>query len=521
MLPSAPLQRRVAGLALAFFLIVAVAILAGVADDALVCDDAFYYFQIAHNAALGRGFTFDGLAPTNGFHPLWAWICAALWRIGGGSAWPPVHAALILLVAATAATGLVIARIGREVAGERAGATMAALWLLSPYALLIPLRGCEGALSALALALATWSAVALDRAAVARAGEGALVRRAALVGLAVGVAGLARTENVLYGAAALVFVAWRTRSWRAVAAYVVVAGAVVSPWLAWSWLRLGTVVQVSGSAKHTLDLYGRLPPVRDPLRAVANVIHALVGTAGWTVGEEFRKKPVGAVLVALTAAVVAVAAWRGRARPSPRALLPLYAHALGQLAFYCWFLRAYYNWYFLPVALAIAVFVGERLGDARRHTALVAATALTGAIAVLLFFEHSPPRRHGAAALPIVAAAASLPLGARIGIVNAGAAGYFLGYERPDVTVVNLDCVVNNVAFAALRHGAYDRYLLDHVDFVAEPPDARFLGDGAARFARDHLADAAPLPLYRVQSNDAGGDRLGTARQPGAGGLRR
>ncbi|MGZ3429167.1 MAG: hypothetical protein ACXVCV_21095, partial [Polyangia bacterium] len=318
------------------------------------------------------------------------------------------------------------------------------------------------------------------------------------VGLAVGAAGLARTANVLFGAAPHVFVAWRTRSWRALAAYVAIAGAVVSPWLVWSWLRLGTVVQVSGSVKRTLDLYGRLPPARDPVRAVANVIHALVGTAGWVVGEEFRRKPIGAVLMALTAAVVAVAAWRGRARPSPRPLVPLYAHALGQLAFYCWFLRAYYNWYFLPVALALAVYVGERLGDARRHGALVAATALTSAIAVALFSAHTPPRRHGAADQPLVAAAASLPPGARIGIVNAGAAGYFLGYARADVTVVNLDCVVNNVAFAALQRGAYDRYLLDHVDFVSERPDARFLGDGAARFARDHLADAAPLPLYRV-----------------------
>ncbi|MGZ3404980.1 MAG: glycosyltransferase family 39 protein, partial [Polyangia bacterium] len=328
------MQRRVAWLALAFFLIVSAAILAGVADGALLCDDAFYYFQIARNASLGRGFSFDGLAPTNGFHPLWGWICAALWWSGGARAGPPVHAALILLTAATAATALVVARIGRAVAGERVGATMAALWLLSPYALLIPLRGCESALSALTLALATWSLVTLDRAPT--------VGRAALVGLAVGAAGLARTENVLFGAAALVFVAWRTRSWRALAAYVAIAGAVVSPWLVWSWLRLGTVVQVSGSVKRTLDLYGRLPPVRDPVGAVANVIHALVGTAGWVVGEEFRRKPIGAVLMALTAAVVAVAAWRGRARPSPRPLVPLYAHALGQLAFYCWFLRAYY-----------------------------------------------------------------------------------------------------------------------------------------------------------------------------------
>jgi hypothetical protein len=34
-------------------------------------DDGYYYLQIARNIASGNGFTFDGLNPTNGFHPLW------------------------------------------------------------------------------------------------------------------------------------------------------------------------------------------------------------------------------------------------------------------------------------------------------------------------------------------------------------------------------------------------------------------------------------------------------------------
>ena len=34
-------------------------------------DDGYYYLEIARNIAGGNGFTFDGLNPTNGFHPLW------------------------------------------------------------------------------------------------------------------------------------------------------------------------------------------------------------------------------------------------------------------------------------------------------------------------------------------------------------------------------------------------------------------------------------------------------------------
>ncbi len=34
-------------------------------------DDAFYYLKIARNFASGKGLTFDGINPTNGFQPLW------------------------------------------------------------------------------------------------------------------------------------------------------------------------------------------------------------------------------------------------------------------------------------------------------------------------------------------------------------------------------------------------------------------------------------------------------------------
>ena len=37
----------------------------------IVPDDAFYYFQIARNILDGKGSTFDGIYPTNGYHPLW------------------------------------------------------------------------------------------------------------------------------------------------------------------------------------------------------------------------------------------------------------------------------------------------------------------------------------------------------------------------------------------------------------------------------------------------------------------
>ena len=55
----ASLGQLAAGLAAAWFCATVVLALLGFADGEIVCDDAYYYFEIARNAALGEGFTFD------------------------------------------------------------------------------------------------------------------------------------------------------------------------------------------------------------------------------------------------------------------------------------------------------------------------------------------------------------------------------------------------------------------------------------------------------------------------------
>lgn len=46
-------------------------------------DDAFFYLTIARNIARGAGSTFDGLAPTSGYQPLWLGLLTAVFRITG------------------------------------------------------------------------------------------------------------------------------------------------------------------------------------------------------------------------------------------------------------------------------------------------------------------------------------------------------------------------------------------------------------------------------------------------------
>src|SRR5258708_12830213 len=43
-------------------------------------DDFYYYLKVAQNLAHGRGSTFNGIVPTNGYHPLYLLVIAAICR---------------------------------------------------------------------------------------------------------------------------------------------------------------------------------------------------------------------------------------------------------------------------------------------------------------------------------------------------------------------------------------------------------------------------------------------------------
>src|SRR3989344_5370061 len=59
-------------------------------------DDAFYYFKTAINLTSGLGPTFDGEHTTNGYHPLWMGISAAIFYFFPGDKILPLHIVLPL-----------------------------------------------------------------------------------------------------------------------------------------------------------------------------------------------------------------------------------------------------------------------------------------------------------------------------------------------------------------------------------------------------------------------------------------
>jgi hypothetical protein len=114
----------------------------------LFADDSYFYLQVAWNFARGMGSTFNTLMPTNGYHPLWMLLCAAVYkvlpsRIAG------MHGVAVLTSVLDGLMLWTMRRLLKQVAGD--------LWVLA-FAVLIPFSflsqlGTEGALSGLFLAL--------------------------------------------------------------------------------------------------------------------------------------------------------------------------------------------------------------------------------------------------------------------------------------------------------------------------------------------------------------------------------
>lgn len=117
-----------------------------------VSDDFYYYLQVARHIALGDGPTFDGLTWTTGFHPLYAFILAAVDLVGHPGRDLFVSLALLINGIAFFITSYVIYHIVSMIWNDQAGFWASIFWLSNPNAVLMPLTGMEGSVYACCVA---------------------------------------------------------------------------------------------------------------------------------------------------------------------------------------------------------------------------------------------------------------------------------------------------------------------------------------------------------------------------------
>src|SRR3954470_20874906 len=123
---------------------------------AMTVDDTFYYFETALNVSRGLGSTFDGLNPTNGYHPLWLALLSAVFSLFRDDLVFLTRVAFTIQVIMVWAGGMVLARV--RAAGGRWVLAPLTLALLNPFTAKVVLCGQETALQFLmsSVALVYW-----------------------------------------------------------------------------------------------------------------------------------------------------------------------------------------------------------------------------------------------------------------------------------------------------------------------------------------------------------------------------
>lgn len=162
----------------------------------LLTDDFYYYLVIAQNLAHHGVSTFDGMHPTNGYHPLYMGVLTGLTWVFGGPTRPFYFALGVLFVACAGVTFELLKKTGERL--------FPCSRLAGPVAAILALQAARMSLWGLevAIAIPLHAAVLLL---IARSPR-LTASRAALLGFASAALGLARLDTLTF--VALVAVAW-------------------------------------------------------------------------------------------------------------------------------------------------------------------------------------------------------------------------------------------------------------------------------------------------------------------------
>jgi hypothetical protein len=96
-------------------------------------DDAYYYFKVAQNISEGHGSTFDGINPTNGYHPLWMLVCIPIFALARFDLILPLRILIIVLAGLRAATSILLYHLLRKVVARPIAMLGALYWAFNMY----------------------------------------------------------------------------------------------------------------------------------------------------------------------------------------------------------------------------------------------------------------------------------------------------------------------------------------------------------------------------------------------------
>ena len=411
-------------------------------------DDAFYYLIPAHSFAHGEGWTFDGINPTSGFHPLYGYVAALVSLFTGYSSALPAVMTLSTAATLLVAVWLFLARASRLYGPGIAAIGMAAT-LAAPQAFFQITSGLEWGWAV----MTTMVLVAV------------LIRPAAAswhLSLAAFLAVLARIDLAIFVALFVVAVATsrffddrrhpiaalRLIAFGAAGAVAgVLVTAIASRLSTGSWISNAVVVKETWS--RTNDF---LPAIAWNFIMSATGPGLLFTTAGTTFG--LRSVVVIGVFF-LVAALVCTSEWRNGTERRALALASVMTIAAYAIA-YARGINFMFQHYSSPILIPVALLTCGALSASGRYQSVVSAglAAVLAIVCATDSWQGIP--LHAAIARDAATLHATIPAGSRVGAWNAGIAGW-----QTRRGIINLDGLANAGVAEYVREGALACYLVD------------------------------------------------------------
>ena len=474
--PHAPVKRIAVAIAVVFAIKAFASLSVAARGVSFYIDDAFYYLLIARNFADSGVPTFDGTNPTNGFHPLWMLMLAAMYKVIGTGAglFTQIVASktleLLTLAGALAMCLLAFSRL-RHATPLAWGFLGAAVILLAPR-LYVFEQGMESTLAAGLLLAALY---------------GAIARKPAWLMASLPLLFLARLDSLVFviGPLALWWVLQEGPAWRAHARTFAPVALVAAAFIGLNIALTGEANTISGRIKSSFPaITPHWSYLIEPLLLGPHV--------GWRVLYAYPNTLVASSGLAL----VAIAClWRRRepwAGPVAWVLLMAALLIANVLLFQRWDKGVDARYLSLPYLLLGFAACATLAGYLRqRDNAAWVLGALLAACAFVWVDRYREERSMGMDLTKANEVKAATRPGERFAGTDVGAFAFWL--ERP---FVNLDGLVNN---RELQDAIRDRRLADYL----EKQDVRYLL--AAFWDREQaLVSDRPERMYRSRIFPAG-----------------
>jgi hypothetical protein len=432
-------------------------------------DDSYYYFQIARNIISGAGVSFDGLAPTNGFHPLWLLILVPIWFFfGGGSPIFPVRIALGVNLLFDIGVTFLLYKVLVKIVGRRLIAgSLVLLWVFNPFAYFTIMSGMETGVVLFFFLLFIYLFVGMP--------EENGPREYVVLGVVAGLMMLARTDYFFMAGAPFIILFF-SKNWRYDARllgyYLLAATIVVLPWLLWNLKNFGTIIQTSGTAFSAVQ-YHLVEFANRSLHPIPRFLKASFGNLADGLPEVFKKTgSAAAYFIGLSAVWGFVLAKRSVIKERTfQTLLALTFCVIVFVLFQVGVRWAVRDWYFFSLNIIMILWLGYGLKMARSSLSEIQWQKIKGPFGVAVFvflifiglnFTWSWWRNyretsgsHSAFLAGAEWIRENIPEGESVGVLNAGIIGY-LSERR----VINLDGLVNNAAGEAIKEKRLYQYAI-------------------------------------------------------------